>query len=83
MPAMEPRKYTLQREIEHMLKLLTASEATEITARVMASIMAREPSRFVRLAELFKQSLDAEYNYLIKHRHGGVQQDDPHYRGVS
>jgi hypothetical protein len=81
---MEPRKYTLQREIEHMLKLLTASEATEITARVMASIMARDPSRFVRLAELFKQTLTTEYQYLIQHRHGAhAQQDDPNYRGVS
>jgi hypothetical protein len=83
MSALEPRKYTLQREIEHMLKLLTASEATEITARVMAAIMARNPSRFVRLAELFKKTIDVEYNYLIKHRYGGVQQDDPNYRGVS
>jgi hypothetical protein len=69
MSALEPRKYSIQRDIEHMLKLLTANEAIEILARATAIMMARDPSRFTKLAELFKQSLNAEYDYQIHHRH--------------
>jgi hypothetical protein len=66
---MEPRKYTVQREFERSLSLFSSKEAIEILARATATVMARDPSRFVRLAGLFKQSLNAEYDYQIHHRH--------------
>jgi hypothetical protein len=69
MPAMEPRKYSVQREFERSLSLFSSNEAIEILARATASIMARDPSRFTKLAELFKQSLNVEYDYQIHHRH--------------
>jgi hypothetical protein len=67
----DPRHYTQQREIERQLAHFMDSEAIEIPARVTATLMARDPSQFVRHANLFKHALDREYTYLTtRHREG-------------
>jgi hypothetical protein len=46
-------------------------EAIEILARVTANVMARDPSQFSHLANLFKHALNREYTYLTtRHREG-------------
>jgi hypothetical protein len=66
-----PRHYTQQRETERQLTNFLDSEAIEILARVTATMMAKDPTQFRRLANLFKHALDREYTYLTsRHREG-------------
>jgi hypothetical protein len=43
MPKLEPRKQTIQSDIEYQLRPLMSSEAVEVIARVMAHIVALTP----------------------------------------
>ena len=66
-----PRHYALKRDIERQLANFMDSEAIEILARVTATMMAKDPTQFRRLANLFKHALDREYTYLTtRHREG-------------
>jgi hypothetical protein len=69
-PLNEARKYTMQRDFEHQLRLFTLSESIEILARATANMMARDPTQFPHLANLFKHALDREYTYLTTQHSG-------------
>jgi hypothetical protein len=64
MPKLEPRKQTIQSEIEYQLRPLMSSEAVEVQARVMAHIIARDPRQFTQLTDLFKHAFASEHGYL-------------------
>jgi hypothetical protein len=70
-PLNDARKYALQRDFTRQMQSFLASEAIEILARATADVMARDPSQFSHLANLFKHALDREYTYLTtRHRQG-------------
>jgi hypothetical protein len=68
MPRLDPRTYTIQQTIEHELRPLLSSEAVEVLARVMASIIMRDPRLFLTLTEQFKTAFSTEYDYLQRQR---------------
>ena len=67
----DPRHYAQQRDFARQLFNFMSPEAIEILARVTANVMARDPSQFSHLANLFKHALNREYTYLTtRHREG-------------
>jgi hypothetical protein len=72
MPPLHPRTQTIQSSIEYQLRPLLLSEATEVLARVMAHVVARDPRQFPQLTNLFKEAFAAEHNYLNSRRTRGV-----------
>jgi hypothetical protein len=78
----EARQHTVQRDIQHQLRLFMAPEAIEILARATASIMARDPSQSRHFAQLFGSALDREFAFLTS-RHSAQSAHGEERRGAS
>jgi hypothetical protein len=77
----EPRSSATIREIEYQLRLFLQTESVEILARVLARIIARDPSQFTQLTDQFKHAFGREHEYLNS-RHGSSHERS-HEGGVS
>jgi hypothetical protein len=59
----EPRSYTTQRDFERGLSPFLQTEAAAILARVMASVVARDPKQFGEITSVFKLTFNQELDY--------------------
>jgi hypothetical protein len=65
------RSYSTVQSIDYQLKPYLQEEAVEILARVMARVIARDPSHFTRLTDLFKHAFSQEHGYHLRQQSGG------------
>jgi hypothetical protein len=66
MPATEPRSHAIQRDFERGLSPFLQTEAASILARVMASVVARDPKQFSEVTGVFRDSFSSEYDYQTR-----------------
>ena len=66
MPATEPRSHAIQRDFERGLSPFLQTEAASILARVMASVVARDPKQFSEVTSVFKLSFNQELDYQTR-----------------